>query len=87
MAGCPIYLTVRYKDGSPAAFASVDVFEVVWFWDKHVASKTADMNGRVSFDLTKGKKYRFVFRAKGKRGDDWRTMDYCPIYRGVQFPT
>lgn len=90
MPGCPISITVRYADGKPAPYASVMVYEVVpvlwWSYDKFVAARTANFQGQVRFDLTKGKKYHFVYRSPGKKGDDIVTMDYCDRTRVVYYP-
>jgi len=90
LQACYVHITVKYADGRPASFASVDVYEVRrflwWEYDAWVASKTADFYGRVWFYLTKGRKYHFRFRAVDKRGDVWRTIDYCPFYMATWFP-
>lgn len=88
---CVGNLTVRYAGGKPASFASVDVFQVnrVLWWevDSWVTSKTCDVYGRASFTLVKGRKYHFIFKASGKRGDLWRVLDYCPFYVTASFPS
>ena len=90
MPGCPIQITVRYADGKPAAFASVTAFEVsrVLWWevDKYAAATVANFEGIVKFDLTKGRKYHFVFRAGTKKGDVWKELTYCNVQMSASFP-
>jgi len=87
---CLVNLSVRLPSGQPASFASVAVYQVnrVLWWeiDSYVAAKTADYYGNVSFGLVQGRKYHFVFRHVARRGDLWRTIEYCPYRIYATFP-
>jgi len=87
---CLTIIDVDYYSGAPAAFASIDIYEVRYFlwwrFEVWVASRTAGFDGKTSIDLTQGKTYHVRARASGKQRDVYSKIGYCPYYIGIWLP-
>jgi len=87
---CVTTFDIDYADGSPAAFASIDVWEVRgflwWRLESYVGSRTADFYGKAQMTLQKGKTYHVRARAGGKQRDVDRATYYCPYHIGIWLP-
>lgn len=88
MVKCTIFIQVLQKNGSPAPFATLDVFKVYrflwWEFDVWVGGATADFFGNITLWWTdKDWKYHFRFRWTDAYGrllqkDVWITLTSCP---------
>ena len=87
---CLINLECDQRDGSPAPFATVDIFEVRYFlwWPFYVwvTSTTLNFYGKGSVYLTRDKTYQFKFKWQSKVRETYRKPSYCPYYVGVVLP-
>lgn len=87
---CATTIEVDYYNGSPASFASIDVWEVRGFlwWTNEiwVGSRTAGFDGKTTITLVKDKTYHVRARAGGKQRDVYRRTYYCPYHLGLYLP-
>jgi len=87
---CLIKLSVHQKNGDPASFAVVDVFQVNkflwWEYDSWVTMRVTDYYGKVNLDLTKGRKYHLRIRWQGKERNEKIKLTICPWPMDVYMP-